>query len=129
MSKYIDIKNCTFEFSPADVGGAVVSISKASTKVKATGTEVLTANTTFSVSAYSNGSPIDVPLSGASTADFSFTASAQKVKAEGSLVLLEGDKANIMIKGKKTTPSGTTEAIIPVIITIKVAGQEKVKGA
>lgn len=129
MSKYIDIKNCTFEFSPADVGGAVVSISKASTKVKAAGTEVLTASTTFSVSSYSNGSTIDVPLSGASTADFSFTASAQKVKAEGSLVLLEGDKANIMIKGKKTTPSGTTEFSIPVVITIKAAGQEKVKGA
>lgn len=129
MSKSIDIKNCTFEFSPADVGSAVVSISKASTKVKAAGTEVLTASTTFSVSSYSNDSTIDVPLSGASTADFSFTASAQKVKAEGSLVLLEGDKANIMIKGQKTTPSGTTEAIIPVVITIKAAGQEKVKGA
>ena len=129
MSKSIDIKNCTFEFSPADVGGAVVSISKASTKVKATGTEVLTANATFSVSTYSNGSTIDVPLSGASTADFSFTASAQKVKAEGGLVLLEGDKANIKIKGKKTTTSGTTEATIPVEITIKGAGQEKVKGA
>ena len=129
MSKYIAIKNCTFEFSPADAGSAVVSISKASTKVKATSTEVLTVNTKFSVSAYSNGSTIDVPFSGASTANFSFTASAQKVKAEGGLVLLEGDKANIMIKGKKTTPSGTTEAIIPVVITIKAAGQEKVKGA
>lgn len=129
MSKYIAIKNCTFEFSPADAGSAVVSISKASTKVKATGTEVLTENTTFSVSAYSNGSTIDVPFSGASTADFSFTASAQNVKAEGGLVLLEGDKANIKITGKKTTPSGTVEATIPVVITIKAAGQKKVKGA
>ena len=129
MSKYIAIKNCTFEFSPADVGSAVVSISKASTKVKATGTEVLTASTTFSVSSYSNGSTIDVPSSGASTADFSFTASAQKVKAEGDLVLLEGDKAEIKITGKKTTPSGTAEATIPVVITIKAAGQEQVKGA
>ena len=129
MSKYIAIKNCTFEFSPADVGSAVVSISKASTKVKATGTEVLTASTTFSVSSYSNGSTIDVPFSGASTADFSFTASAQKVKAEGDLVLLEGDKAEIKITGKKTTPSGTAEATIPVVITIKAAGQEQVKGA
>ena len=129
MSKYIAIKNCTFEFSPADVGGAVVSILKASTKVKAAGTEVLTANTTFSVTSYSNGSTIDVPLSGASAGAFSFTASAQKVKAEGGLVLLEGDKAAIMLTGKKTTPSGTTEVVIPVVITIKAAGQEKVKGA
>lgn len=129
MSKYIDIKNCTFEFSPADVGDAVVSILKASTKVKAAGTEVLTANTTFSVTSYSNDSTIDVPLSGASTADFSFTASAQKVKAEGGLVLLEGDKAKIKIQGKKTTSSGTTEVVIPVVITIKAAGQEKIKGA
>lgn len=129
MSKYIAIKDCTFEFNPADVGNAVVSISSPSTKVKATNKEVLNANTTFSVSNYSNGSTIDVPLSGASTADFSFTTSAQKVKAENSLVLLEGDTANIQIKGQKTTSSGTTEVTIPVVIKIKQAGQEKVKGA
>lgn len=129
MSKYIAIKDCTFEFDPADAGSAVVSISNASTKVKATGKEVLTENTTFSVSKYSNGSSIDVALSGSTTTDFSFTPTASKVKAEDGLVLLEGDKASIMIKGKKTTQSGTTDVTIPVVITIKKAGQEKVQGA
>ena len=129
MAKNIAIEDCEFEFDPADVGNAVVSISGASTKVKATSAKVLTAATTFSVSNYSNGSSIDVALSGATTADFSFTATAEKDKAEGNLVLLEGDKANIMIKGKKTTQSGTTDVTIPVVITISSAGQDKVKGA
>lgn len=129
MSKYIDVKNCTFEFNPADVGTAVVSISNASTKVKATGKEVLTENSTFSVSNYSNGSSIDVALSGSTMADFSFTPTASKVKAEGGKVLLEGDQASIQIKGKKYTQSGTTDAVISATITIKAAGQEKVKGA
>lgn len=129
MGKYIAIKDCTFEFDPADAGSAVVSISNASTKVKATGKEVLTANSTFSVSNYSNGSSIDVAYSGSTTADFSFTPTATQDKAEDGLVLLEGDNASIMIKGKKTTQSGTTDVTIPVVITIKQAGQDKVKGA
>lgn len=129
MSKYIAIKDCTFEFDPADVGSAVVSISNASTKVKAMGKEVLTENTTFSVSKYSNGSSIDVALSGSTTADFSFTPTATQDTAENGLVLLEGDKAIIQIKGKKYTQSGTTDAVISATITIKAAGQKKVKGA
>lgn len=129
MGKYIDVKNCTFEFDPADVGSAVVSISNASTKVKATGKEVLTESSTFSVSNYSNGSSIDVALSGSTSSDFSFTPTGSKVKAEASKVLLEGDQANIMISGKKYTQTGTTDVTIPVVITITAAGQEKVQGA
>lgn len=123
-AKAIAVKGCTLSFNPSDSeNSAQVVITGFSTKVKAEGDNVLTANTQFTITGYTGGS-IDVAGSG-SCQPFSFTPTATKVKAENALVLLEGDQMQVTFSGSNSSSGATTQVVV---VQITDAGQGSVKG-
>ena len=56
-------------------------------------------------------------------------STAQKVKAENILVILEGDKTNTPVQCPATDPNTGATTTISVTVTVQTAGQTKVMGA
>ena len=81
--------------------------------------------------------PLKVQVTGATQGSFTQTApsvgtiesTAQKVKAENILVILEGDKTNTLVQCPAADPSTGATTTIPVTVTVQTAGQTKVMGA
>ncbi|MEI0448300.1 hypothetical protein R4J03_14745 [Brachyspira intermedia] len=81
--------------------------------------------------------PLTVQVIGATQGNFAQTApstgtiesTAQKVKAENILVILEGDKTNTPVQCPATDPSTGATTTISVTVTVQTAGQTKVMGA
>lgn len=124
----VDDWHTQFKLTPPDAGGAaqLQYVSQPSTKVKAEGKQVWVGPLQFTISGYTDGSTIDVPESGATTAPGSIPAGAKKVKAESKPVMLKGDKVQVTVKGQKTTSSGPVPASLAVTVEIIDAGQTKV---
>lgn len=106
------------------ISGGVFSISTpASLKVNAGGNGIRKGTQLYS---FSGGSASGfVPGSVMTTAPQSLNSSAQKVKVEGSFVVLDGDTATMIAQGTIPPPTGGTA---PVSGGVKIsAGQSKVK--
>ena len=119
--KYIAVQGCTL--TTDNVTAQATIIDSPSVKVKAE----------------SNGvykTPLTVQVVGATQGNFAQTApstgtiesTAQKVKAENILVILEGDKTNTPVQCPASDPNGATTTI-SVTVTVQQAGQTKVMGA
>ena len=122
MSKFIAVQGCTLT-TDNDTAQATI-IDSPSMKVKTEGKGVYK-------------TPLQVQVMGATQGNFVQTApsvgtienTAQKVKAENILVILESDKTNTPVQCPATDPSTGATTTISVTVTIQAAGQTKVKGA
>lgn len=105
----------------------------------ATAQATITDSPSAKVMAESKGvykTPLKVQVAGATQGNFAQTApsvgniesTAQKVKADNILVILEGDKTNTPVQCPATDPNGATTTI-SVTVTVQQAGQTKVLGA
>ena len=120
--KYIAVQGCTLTTDNATAQATIIDSS--SVKVKAGGKGVYK-------------TPLTVQVVGATQGNFAQTApstgtiesTAQKVKAENILVILEGDKTNTPVQCPATDPSTGATTTIPVTVTVQAAGQTKVMGA
>lgn len=106
----------------------------------ATAQATITDSPSAKVMAESKGvykTPLNVQVMGATQGNFAQTApatttiisTATKVMAEGSLVILEGDKSQMPAMCPATDPSTGATMTIPVNVTVQSAGQTKVLGA
>ena len=106
----------------------------------ATAQATITDSPSAKVMAESKGvykTPLNVQVIGATQGSFAQTApatttiisTATKVMADGSLVILEGDKSQKPAMCPATDASTGTTTIISVNVTVQVAGQTKVLGA
>ena len=81
-------------------------------------------------------SPLNIQVLGATQGSFTQTApmtgtiesTAQKVKADGAFVILEGDKTSSPVQCSATDTSSGATAVIAVTVTVQSAGQTKVSG-
>lgn len=114
------------EITPPDVGGAMVIqiASQPSQFVKAEGQNVWVSPLQFAITGYQDGMSIDLPTGAGGG---SITATCKFVKAEGKLVMLEGDTSEtITLSGSHTSPTGPRPASAQVTVRIKAAGQTSV---
>ena len=119
--KYITVQGCTLTTDNAAAQATI--IDSPSVKVKAGGNGVYK-------------TPLKVQVAGATQGNFAQTApsvgniesTAQKVKADNVLVILEGDKTNTPVQCPASDPNGATTTI-SVTVTVQQAGQTKVLGA
>lgn len=120
-----------FKLTPPDAGGAatLTITSQPSSTVKADGKGVWVGPLMFTISNYMDGTSIDVPASGATTAPGSMPAGAKKVMADGQPVMLKGDKVQVVVMGQKTAGQSTVPSTCSVTVEIQDAGQTVVKGA
>ena len=121
MSKYIVVEGFTLELTPpssSEVTMLITSDTAEHSKIVRKG--VYCTPLKLTLSTYTGGSITD----GNGTASVTINTSATKVKADGTLVMLEGDSVSAEFKG---TASGRP-AVQLVQVTIKEAGQSKVKG-
>lgn len=128
--EYIAVEGCTIE-AGIDVGGAFVSSGQCtisgnpySSKVKAKGKKVLKGTVQVAVSGYSdtgisNGATVPPALG-------TIVGNAQKNKAEGDFVVLEGATGAATLVG--TVPGTTTSVTKKVTLKVTDANQTKVKG-
>ena len=126
-TKYIVVEGCELKFQNGGGPNTAISINpqQVSTKVKAGGKGVYK-TLKFSISGY-NGQAI---TNSDGTGNGSITATAQKCKAEGKFVILEGDvSASITISGTTTTQSGKQNVTATEVVKVTKAGQDKVKGS
>lgn len=122
MSKFIAVQGCTLITDNATAQATIIDTP--SMKVKAESKGVYK-------------TPLKVQVMGATQGSFVQTApsigniesTAQKVKAENILVILEGDKTNTPVQCPATDPNTGATTTIPVSVTVQQAGQTKVKGA
>ena len=120
--KYIAVQGCTLTTDNAAAQATI--IDSPSVKVKAGGKGVYK-------------TPLKVQVTGATQGNFAQTApsvgniesTAQKVKADNVLVILEGDKTNTPVQCPATDPSTGATTTIMVTVTVQQAGQTKVLGA
>lgn len=117
-----------FELTPPDAGGTaqLQVTSQPSQKVKADGKNVWVGPLMFTISGYMDGTTINVPGSGATTAPGSMPAGSTKVKAEMQPVMLEGDQVQVIVMGTFQAGSSASTVPCPVTVRIKDAGQTKV---
>ena len=121
MSKFIAVQGCTLTTDNATAQATIIDTP--SMKVKAESKGVYK-------------TPLTVQVVGATQGNFAQTASsvgniestAQKVKADNILVILEGDKTNTPVQCPASDPNGATTTI-SVTVTVQQAGQTKVLGA
>lgn len=126
MAKLVAVDGCTFKFtdaSGAPANAMITVTAQPSQKSKAEGKGVYKIPLTFTLatvmtSKITNGD-------GATTAPGSMPSTAQKTKADGVLVMLEGDKVDVPVIGH----SGNSTASDVVTVEIAVAGQTKAKGS
>ncbi|MEI0526051.1 hypothetical protein R4K54_09015 [Brachyspira murdochii] len=119
--KYIAVQGCTLTTDNATAQATI--IDSPSVKVKAGGKGVYK-------------TPLKVQVAGATQGSFTQTApsvgniesTAQKVKADNILVILEGDKTNMPVQCPATDPSTGATTTIMVTVTVQQAGQTKVLG-
>ena len=119
--KLVAVQGCTLTTDNATAQATI--IDSPSVKVKAGGNGVYK-------------TPLTVQVVGATQGNFAQTApstgtiesTAQKVKAENILVILEGDKTNTPVQCPASDPNGAT-ITISVTVTVQQAGQTKVMGA
>lgn len=121
MSKFIAVEGCTLTTDNATAQAQVTGVP--SIKVKAGGKGIYKDKLTVQVTAASEGAfqqtaPVTTVID----------TTATKIKVEGEIVLLEGDKSNTPAMCVCADPYGTTK-IVPVTVTIHQAGQTKVKGS
>ena len=122
MSKFIAVQGCTLTTDNAAAQATIIDTP--SMKVKAEGKGVYK-------------TPLTVQVVGATQGNFVQTApsvgtiesTAQKVKAENILVILESDKTNTPVQCPAADPSTGATTTIPVTVTVQAAGQTKVMGA
>ena len=122
MSKFIAVEGCTLTTDNATAQATI--IDSPSMKVKAGGKVVYK-------------TPLKVQVAGATQGNFVQTtpsigaieSTAQKVKAENILVILEGDKTNTPVQCPAIDPTTGATTGIPVTVTLQSAGQTKVMGA
>ena len=120
--KFIAVQGCTLTTNNATAQATIIDTP--SMKVKAEGKGVYK-------------TPLKVQVMGATQGNFVQTdpstgtieSTAQKVKAENILVILEGDKTNTPVQCPATDPSTGATTTIPVTVTVQAAGQTKVMGA
>ncbi|MDA0065078.1 hypothetical protein OFS07_02110 [Brachyspira hyodysenteriae] len=120
--KPVAVQGCTL-ITDNDTAQATI-IDTPSIKVKAEGKGVYK-------------TPLKVQVMGATQGNFVQTApsvgtiesTAQKVKAENILVILEGDKTNTPVQCPATDPEYWSNYCNPVTVTVQSAGQTKVMGA
>ena len=120
--KNIAVVGCTVTLSPGE--GIAQIATQASLKVKADGKGVYFGPIDVAVSGYSDGI-ITVPESGSGT--ITIQPSAQKVKAEGDYVILEGDSGSALIDGLAQQGQAQVAVQSEVTAKIEVAGQVRVK--
>jgi hypothetical protein len=111
-----------FDFAFQMGNGKVTLVNSLPEVAKAKSKKILVASATFAISEYTGGA-INVSKSG-QLASFTFTATAQKTKHKGEVVLLNEDKAQVVIAGSNSSSGAVTQ---PDVVTIK-AKQDKVKG-
>jgi len=122
MSEFIANNSMTFKFENPAHSGTVTITTPASTKVKAGGVGVHKDNMAIVISNGSDGSITNATGSGV------INATAQKAKADGVLVLREGDKNNIPIVMTGTNPSPPPPtSTYTTVVVIDDPGQDKVK--
>ena len=120
--KLVAVQGCTLTTDNATAQATIIDTP--SIKVKAEGKGVYK-------------TPLKVQVTGATQGSFTQTApsvgtiesTAQKVKAENILVILEGDKTNTPVQCPATDPNTGATTTIPVTVTVQAAGQTKVMGA
>ena len=120
--KPVTVQGCTLTTDNA--AAQAIIIDSPSMKVKAEGKGVYK-------------TPLTVQVIGATQGNFVQTApsigtiesTAQKVKAENILVILEGDKTNTPVQCPAIDPNTGATTAIPVTVTVQAAGQTKVMGA
>lgn len=119
-----------FTLDPPDAGGAaqLVISSQPSSTCTAEGKPIWISPIQFTISNYMDGSKINVPASGSTVAPGAIQSTATKVKADGQLVMLEGDKVQVVVLGQKNSGSSTVPATCDVTVTINAAGQASVTG-
>lgn len=123
--KNIAVEGCTLQLQNG-TGTITINPGQASAKVKCDGKAVYTA-LKFTVSGYTGGA---ITVSGSGAGSGEIISTAQKNKAEGKSVFLEGDKSAVVtINGLQPSGSGTAPATATETVTIQMAGQSKVKGA
>ena len=120
--KNVAVVGCTVTLSPGE--GIAQITTQASLKVKADGKGVYFGPIDVAVSGYSDGI-ITVPESGSGT--ITIQPSAQKVKAEGDYIILEGDSGSALINGLAQQGQAQVAVQSEVTAKIEVAGQVKVK--
>lgn len=128
--KNIVVDGCTLEFQRGGGPNTAISINpnQLSSTTKAGGKAVY--NTLkFTVSGYS-GQDITIEESGSGSGEI--IATATKVKADGKVVILEGDESlEFTITGLKPNPygSGTVTAYATEVVKVTKAGQDKAKAS
>lgn len=122
MSKFIAVQGCTLTVDNSTAQAQIIDTP--SMKVKAENKGVYKTPLKVQVTAASQGSFIQTaPMVG------NIVSTAQKIKAENILVILEGDKTASPVMCPASDPSTGASMTIPVTVTIQQAGQTKVKGA
>jgi hypothetical protein len=124
--KAIATENTTLEFN----NGLVISVSPpvlmgmGFQKVKASGSAVLQDKLSITVPSFSPG-PSD-STTGIPADNFVMNSTAQKVKAGGTFVLLEGDESSPVSVTWANAPPNIPSRTAIVTCTIKLSGQMKV---
>lgn len=120
--KPVTVQGCTLTTDNATAQAAI--IDSPSIKVKAEGKGVYKTPLTVQVVGATQGSFIQTaPSTG------TIESTAQKVKAESILVILEGDKTNTPVQCPASDPNTGATTTITVTVTVQSAGQTKVLGA
>lgn len=120
--KNVAVVGCTVTLSPGT--GVAQITTQASLKVKADGKGVYFGPIDVAVSGYTD---TIITVSGSGSGTITIQPSAQKVKAEGDYVILEGDSGTATINGMAWSGQTQIAAQSDVTAKIKVAGQVKVK--
>lgn len=125
--KNIANENMTIEIVTPGVTGTISLVSTPSTKVKADGVGVYRGSLQFGVSNIQQ-SPCGTASPG-SVASASISPTTSKVKADGQLVLREGDKVTGLSAVGATQPGTPSPIPCTIIFDVEItnAGQSKVK--
>lgn len=125
MLKNIAVDGCELELS-VGTGDITIIGGQTTDNIKCDGKAAYT-SLAFMVSNFTGG---DITVAKSGSGGGSIDASATKVKIMNCPAFLEGDKTNvpIVITGQKPSGTSTVVATCNVTVSIKKAGQDKVKG-